>query len=126
MLKRILITLTITLLPSMALAAPKTFKELMDLFIRYIKLVTPLVFGLAILAFMWGVMTFIFAAGNEDKRSEGKNIMLWGLIAIFFLTSILAIVSLVGGTIFPEFDKVQVGQPNGNSPVQFIDNIMLD
>lgn len=126
MLKRILIILTTTLLPSMALAAPKTFKELMDLFIRYIKLVTPLVFGLAILAFMWGVMSFIFAAGNEDKRSEGKNIMLWGLIAIFFLTSILAIVSLVGGTIFPEFDKVQVGQPNNNSPVQFIDNIMLD
>ena len=91
------------LTPSLALAAPKDFKELIGIFIFYVQLVIPVVMGLAILFFFWGIVKFIFAAGDETKRKEGKNIMTWGLLALFFMVSVLAIVSILGGSIFPNF-----------------------
>lgn len=90
--------------PAIVLAAPKTFKELIGTFIFYVQLVIPVVIGLSILFFFWGITKFIFAAGNEEKVKEGKNIMTWGLLALFVTVSILAIIAMVGGSIFPNFN----------------------
>lgn len=100
---KILAIVSTLALPGVALAAPSTFKGLIDLFIYYIQQVTPIVFGFAFVAFFWGLMKYIFAAGNESEKENGKNIMVWGLIGIFFLSSIVAIVSMVGGTLLPNF-----------------------
>ena len=62
---------------------------------RIIKLAIPLVFGLALLAFFWGLAKFIFHAGNEDRIEEGKRIMLWGIIALFVMVSIWGLVSFM-------------------------------
>lgn len=52
----------------------------------------PLAAGLALLAFFWGIARFIFAAGNEEARKEGRQFMVWSVVALFVLTSIWGIV----------------------------------
>lgn len=104
-------------LPSIAFSAPTTFKGLIEFFIYYIQQVIPIVFGFAFIGFLWGLMKYIFAAGNENEKENGKNIMVWGLIGIFFLTSIIAIVSMVGGTLLPNFGGRNWPGDSGNNRI---------
>jgi hypothetical protein len=52
--------------------------------------------GLAVLYFFWGLVKFIFNAGSEEAQTEGKNIMRWGIIALFVMVSIWGLVRFVG------------------------------
>ncbi|PCI29648.1 hypothetical protein COB55_01755 [Candidatus Wolfebacteria bacterium] len=66
-----------------------------DLIIAVGKLIgqlIPVAFSAALLLFFWGIAKFILSAGSEEKQSEGKSIMLWGVIALFVMTSIWGIV----------------------------------
>lgn len=58
-----------------------------------------LLVGVAVLIFMWGVIKFVAAAGDEEKRKEGKTFMLWGIIGIFVLVSVWALVRVLTGAI---------------------------
>jgi hypothetical protein len=49
--------------------------------------------GVALLAFFYGLAKFIFKAGDEKGIEEGKNIMLWGLVALFVLVSVWGIIA---------------------------------
>lgn len=55
----------------------------------------PLTFSLALLAFFWGIAKYIFALGSEEKKVEGKQIMTWGVVAMFVLASIWGIVYFI-------------------------------
>jgi hypothetical protein len=55
----------------------------------------PIVAGIFLLAFFWGLVKFIFAAGNEEAKSEGKKLMIWGVIAFFVMLSIYGLVRFV-------------------------------
>jgi hypothetical protein len=62
----------------------------------------PIVFALAILAFFWGIFLYVFSTG-EEKKVEGKHIMLWAVIAIAIMASLFGIiqvlqVTFLGGT----------------------------
>ena len=57
----------------------------------------PIAYGLAILFFFWGIAKYIFKAGSEEAKEEGKRIMLWGVIAIFVISSIWGIIIFLRG-----------------------------
>ncbi len=59
----------------------------------------PIAFGVGVLAFFWGMAKYIFAAGNEDSKEQGKQIMIWGVIAIFVMSAIFGIVILLRNTL---------------------------
>ena len=53
----------------------------------------PLAFTLALLFFFWGVAKYIWSAG--DAKEEGKKIMVWGVIALFVMSSIWGIIGFL-------------------------------
>src|SRR3989344_5421074 len=55
----------------------------------------PLLIGLAVVVFLWGVVKFVTAAGDEEKRKEGKNFIIWGLVGITVMVILWAIVFLL-------------------------------
>lgn len=64
--------------------------------------VIPLIFALAVAAFVWGVIKFfILNADEEAKRSQGKQFMIWGLIALAVALSLWGIVRILGNTFVP-------------------------
>jgi uncharacterized membrane protein YidH (DUF202 family) len=69
--------------------------------------IIPLLIGLAVLWFMYGVFTYVRAAGDEEKRKEGRSMMVYGIIAIAVMLSVIGLVNLVvnsfgwGGTTLP-------------------------
>lgn len=61
--------------------------------------IIPLIFAIAIVMFVWGaVKFFIIGADEESKREQGKQFMIWGVIALTVMTAVWGIVGIVGGT----------------------------
>ncbi len=57
----------------------------------------PVAFALAVLFFFWGLAKAILNTGDDKEFAEGKKIMLWGIIALFVISSIWGIVGFFGG-----------------------------
>lgn len=62
-----------------------------------LNLVTPLIIGLAILFFIWGIFKYVFVKG-EQGQSEAKSIMVYGLIALTVMLSVWGLVNLIAVT----------------------------
>lgn len=71
---------------------------ILDLIKRLAIIVNPLIAllsGFAILAFVRGIAVFIWSAENEEKRSEGKKFMIWGIVGMFVLFSFWGVVKII-------------------------------
>ena len=59
----------------------------------------PIVVGLALLGFFWGLAMFIFGANDEEKRKEGRSIMIWGVVALFVMVAVWGLVNFIGSAV---------------------------
>ena len=87
----------LALTPAVAFAATR-LDDVLDDIGNLIGLATPIVVGVALLFFFIGLSKYILNAGDEEKKSEGKNIMIWGVIALFVMVSVWGLVNLLGDT----------------------------
>ena len=58
-------------------------------------LLLPVLVGLALVMFVWGLVVFIAQSGNDQAREVGKQRMIWGLVALFIIVSVWGIVLLL-------------------------------
>ena len=59
-----------------------------------------ILFIVATLAFLWGVIQYVLASGEEKKLAEGKKYIIYGLIGLFVMLSMWGIVTAVKNTLF--------------------------
>jgi hypothetical protein len=70
--------------------------------------VIPLLFAVAVIMFIWGVFQFfILNAEDEKKRTEGKQFMIWGIVALAVMLSVWGLVGILGNT-FGLGDSIKV------------------
>ncbi len=62
------------------------------------KSVIPLIFALAVAMFVWGVVQYVINSGEEAKKAQGRQFMLWGIIALVVMVSVWGIVGIIGKT----------------------------
>ena len=56
----------------------------------------PAIFALAFLVFLWGMFkTFILGGHDEEKQSEGKQLMMYSIAGFVVMVSLWGIVNLV-------------------------------
>ncbi len=58
--------------------------------------ILPLLFGVAIIYFFWGLIKFIRAAGDPKAVAEGKGVMIWGIVALLVMVSVYGILAWLG------------------------------
>jgi len=90
---------------------PTDLKSLVGIFTGLINDALPVLVGLALLAFIWGLVKFIFKVNDPKANEEGKNLMKWGLIALFVMVSFMAIV----GFFYSDFGFSRPFNPFGPS-----------
>ncbi len=56
-------------------------------------------FGIAFIIFLWGVLEFIMNAEDADKRKEGASNIFWGLVGLFVMVSAIALLHVVKNTV---------------------------
>ncbi len=81
------------------LATNPLFQDLL----RYVtciiaKSVFPLIFVLAIVMFVWGVVQYVINNDEEAKKAKGKQFMIWGIIGLTVMVSVWGLVRIVGKT----------------------------
>lgn len=52
----------------------------------------------AFVVFVWGVVDFIAGAANEEKRQQGQQHILWGLIGLVIIFGAKAIIAIAAHT----------------------------
>lgn len=83
------------LVPTVSFAALDGLKGLLRDFDSIFDQIWTLVITLAFVYFFWGVGQFILNAGEQKARDEGKQKMLWGVIALFVIMSIYGILGFI-------------------------------
>ncbi len=81
-----------------------------------------LLFALAFVVFLYGVVMFIANQENETERTTGKKHMIWGLVGLVIMFSVWAIINLLVSTFKLEQD-VNPGSPNVSNSVNLHDFI---
>jgi uncharacterized membrane protein HdeD (DUF308 family) len=92
MFKKIYFATVLITLPVFAFAQLKAT----DTFLRSAKdiitnVLVPLAFILALLFFFWGIAKYIWSVGTD--KDEGKKMMIWGVVALFVMSSVWGIIS---------------------------------
>ncbi|MEK7187157.1 MAG: hypothetical protein AAB690_02570 [Patescibacteria group bacterium] len=73
---------------------PQNLQQLIKIFIDIATSLMPILGGVALLVFFWGLVKFIAKSGDEKSHQDGRSLMVWGLIALFVMVSFLGIVYL--------------------------------
>jgi len=94
--KKFIIPASALLLPGIAFAA--TLEDVLDEIGNLINIAGPIVVGLALLYFFWGLASYIFSSDDPEKKESGRNIMIWGVIALFVMVSVWGLVNVLADT----------------------------
>ena len=67
----------------------------------------------ALVVFFWGMVKYISGLGSEQDKKAGKEIMVWGIVALFVMISVWGLVRLLqgnflGGADTGAFDTIQM------------------
>lgn len=58
-----------------------------------------LLFALALVFFIWGVVEFIGGSDNEEKRTKGRQHIIWGLVGLTIMASVFGIINIIINTL---------------------------
>jgi hypothetical protein len=81
--------------------------------------VIPLLFALAVVMFVWGTIKFFIIDANEEaKRAQGKQFMIWSIVALAAMLSVWALVGILGDTFGIKNSSIlpQVTPPGATKP----------
>lgn len=67
--------------------------DLLESSSELVDIAIPIVFALALLFFFWGVANYILKSGQE--KDEGKKIMVWGVVALFVMSSVWGLTKFI-------------------------------
>ena len=93
----------------------------------------PLIFSITFIVFIWGIFQYFVAGGaDEEKRKQGRQLALWGIIGFAIMLSVWGLVQLLVSSLgfqnqtrpnLPTFGQPQQQapqqqnfQPSGNAP----------
>jgi fumarate reductase subunit D len=69
--------------------------------------IIPILLIIGTIVFLWGVIMFLTAGADEEKRAGARSLMIYGLIGLFVMVAVWGIVNVlvgffgVGGTGVP-------------------------
>ena len=91
-----LIPITLLAAPIITFAALDGTLELVGSFGLMIRTLIPILIGLALVVFFWGIIQYLFT----DAKEKGSKLMFWGIVALFVMVSVWGLIKFLGDEIF--------------------------
>jgi hypothetical protein len=60
--------------------------------------IIPILVAAALAYFIWGVLSFIMAKEDADKKTAARNTIIYGVIGLFAITAVWGLVGVVSST----------------------------
>lgn len=92
-----LLPITLYALPLITMAATD-IEDIIDKIGGIFEAIVPILMIVAFAIFLWGVVKFIFAGGDEEKRKTAKHYIVYGLIGLFVMIAVWGIIRIVLST----------------------------
>jgi hypothetical protein len=87
--------------PLVAFAAPRNFAEVVNVILYYVQLLIPIVFALTFIVLSWGVVkSWIMNDGSAEKVSEGRTLVLYGVIGLLVMSGLWGLLALLRNSFF--------------------------
>ena len=77
-----------------------TFAELVKNIYNLISNGIAVLIGIGLVIFLWGMVLYVYRAGSLKAQNSGKDIMTWGLLALFVMVSVWGILGLARTALF--------------------------
>ncbi len=71
------------------------FRSVIEFILGFITPLLAIISTLAVLAFFWGLLNFIRGSGDPKNHAEGRQFMIWSVVALFCMVSVWGIVSFL-------------------------------
>jgi hypothetical protein len=120
--KKQLAALLIMALPAIAFGqALGNLEQLVRSATRILNDLVPFAIGLGVVVFLFGVVRYITAGAGEEKAAA-RNLMIYGIIALFVMVSVWGLVNFIGnalGITNPDTQRapnIPYNQTNGPNP----------
>ena len=68
---------------------------LQKIIVQIINPVIVILVTLALVVFIWGIVQMIYSANNEEKRTQGKRHLLWGLVGLFIMLTVRGLLAII-------------------------------
>lgn len=92
---RLSAVVAVAAMPFIASAQMQGIKGLMLAVGNIVNLLIPMAAALALLYFFWGLGRFILKSGDAGSHEEGRNMMIWGIVALFVIVSVWGLVGFI-------------------------------
>jgi len=97
--KKFLASLSVAMLPAFLFAQDfNSVDGALDTVTDFVNRLIPFVIGLAVLFFIWGLIKYITAGGDETSRKEAINTIIWGIVVLFVMVSVWGLVNILVNT----------------------------
>lgn len=103
-------------MPSISFAAADTFAGALKIIQDLLSGLFPILIALAVVLFLWGILKYIRASDNPEERTDGRELMVYGIVAIFVMVSFWGLVNILVGTFFGSPSELMI---NGGEVPQF-------
>ncbi len=102
--------------------APTETARIIGLFGKWIARIAVLLISFAVVAFFWGLTKYIASGADEEKRSEARNLITYGVVGLFVMISIWGLVYFVGDTLGIDINNSSILQAPQITDITVIDN----
>jgi hypothetical protein len=93
---------------------PKTLQELFAYGICLLNSgIIPFLLGLGLVIFLIGVVGYVRAGDNEEKRQAGRDLMIFGIVALFVMVAVWGLVKILYTTFIGGDFSVNSNAPTG-------------
>ena len=90
------IPVILTFTPFFALA--QNAEDIITRIMSVLNVVVPLLIAVAVVIFLYGVIKYITAGGDEEKRKESRNVMIYGIVGLFVMVAVWGLVNVLIST----------------------------
>jgi len=89
-------------------AAAGAFDDVIDLLTIGLNTIIVFLFLVATVIFLFGVVRYISAGGEEDKQAEARNMIMWGIIFLAVMVAVWGFVNIVLDFVFGSEDPFDI------------------
>ena len=115
--KKIFLSLSLFLFPVVTFANIQNLNDLVNFGIKTINSIIPLLFGIALLAFMWGIIKYLLES-NPSKLADARSYIVFSVVGMAVMLSIWGLALFLKNSFFPRaanpgFSQSSSGAPSG-------------
>lgn len=79
-----------------------------------LKALLPVIIGVAVIVLMVGIIRYITAGEDEEKRTKARGLMIYGIIGLFVMVSVWGLVAFLGSAF--GIERKEIGTVGGLIP----------